>query len=674
MTGAATDRTGWREQFLANARRLVAARGDWVPPLTPALLRQADHLIVGELYRADGGESWVRIDPDTVDWTGQSLPVPRRAHAMLMIFRLLGPLAAAYRETRDERYAQSARRYFEAFLRAHPVTPSWAPSEHDGATCFPGRIGSTRSPGWLGLLPAFDGSPAFDDAFFDIVIRAARDMLTYLAAHVYPGRNIRILHGDVLLLGGIRLSFLPEAAAWRELGARIVNDAVVRQILPDGADMEGSAEYHCDVLELLAELWRLARSMPELGLRIPAEVIAGMYDYALHVTRPDGALTPINDTSYSPGRSAFGAHLAEARRAFRTAIGQPDELPPPCRHYRDVGQVFLRDSWGPDATYITFDATLRRGWHWHPGRNAIQLFAHGRPLVVDPGYTVPGQPCGRGTAHHSTVNINGLDQAHTLTWSRLRQAPGYDLVEGHYSGGYWPNTPDERFGAGIFGEHHRAMLWIRGRCIVVLDHILTKPERNGSLTIENVWQLAEGAAHVRADGRSAVTDNPDSNLLLLFPLAPGSSSVTAHAGERDPMRGWVVDIGRARPAPAPMIRLSATEREPWKVHLATILIPFAGGDAPELTATAQPPGVEFTDRTAGQLELRWSDGTSDRIVWSGRLEDSIDRQRGVDTDGELVHLRFDAAGRLAGGALAGGSFLRDGSAPGADLTGRVSRL
>jgi hypothetical protein len=140
------------------------------------------------------------------------------------------------------------------------------------------------------------------------------------------------------------------------------------------------------------------------------------------------------------------------------------------------------------------------------------------------------------------------------------------------------------------------------------------------------------------------------------------------------MRGWLPDIGRRQHVPAPMVRLAATEREPWKVHLATVLIPFAGTEAPHVTAHATRPGVEFTDRTAGRLHLRWADGSTDLIVWSGRIEDAIDTQHGVDTDGELVHLQFDATGRLSGGALAGGTFLRSDASPGVDITGRVSRL
>jgi hypothetical protein len=595
---------------------------------------------------------------------------------MLMRFGLLSPLASAFRKTADERYARSARQHIEAFLRAYPVAEGWSPPPDDGATSYPARIGSTRAAGWLGTLPAFLGSQAFDDEFFETIVEASRICLSYLMENIYPGRNIRILHGDVLLLNGLRLSFLPESEAWREMGVRILNDAVERQLLPDGADMEGSPEYHCDVMYVLAAIWKLARAYPGLELRVPGEKIAAMFEYALAATRPDGALTSLNDTGYNPPQGNFGDHVARARSEFLQGAGLPERTPPPCRHFPEVGQVFLRDDWGPEATYVTFDATIRRGWHWHPSRNAIQLFANRRALLIDPGYPFQNEKFpayGHKTAHHSTLNLNGWDQSHALARARLRQAPGYDLVEGLYIGGYWAKV-DASHGEGIFGEHHRSLLWIRGRCIVVIDQLHTILEPGRTPTVESVWQLSEGEVGLGEDGRSAVTGHPDSNLLLLFPLVHDGMRLAVHKGEWAPMRGWVPKLQGVCYTPAPMVRLYGEAGDPWKVHLAMVLIPFEGTDAPQVKAHALAPGTQFADRTAGRLDLEWPDGSSDLIVWTGRLEEAIDRQRGVDTDAGLVHLQFDRAGGLIGGLAVDGHFLRCDAVGKGDLIRQVQRV
>jgi hypothetical protein len=200
------------------------------------------------------------------------------------------------------------------------------------------------------------------------------------------------------------------------------------------------------------------------------------------------------------------------------------------------------------------------------------------------------------------------------------------------------------------------------------------PERGKELTVESVWQLSEGEARLGDDRRSAVTANPDSNLLLLFPLVLEGTEIAVHTGDPSPMRGWVPGPGRLRYIPAPMVRLWSRHLELWKAHLVTVLVPFAGADAPRVLARAARPGIEFADRTAGRLDLQWPDGSSDVVIWSGRLEEAIDRQRGVDTDAGLVHLQFDPAGRLVQGLAAEASFLLCEAAGPGDLMGRVRRI
>jgi len=648
-----------REQFLENAARLIAALGDFVPPWTPATLEQADHAVAGEVAPAADGVTYARIGFDAIDWTGAGSYNRETVEMALLRFHMLTPLASAFRQTGDERYAQAARRWIEAFLRDHPIVEDWKPAPNDGPTQYDLRVGCADNAGWLGTLPVFLRSQAFDDAFFEVVVGASRAHLAYLYDHVYPNRNIRFLHGDVLVTNGIRLAFLPESAKWRERGVRIINDAVQRQILPDGAHIEATPGYHAGVTGMFAQMGRLARGFPELGLAVPAERVAAMYDYALATCRPDGAISSIGDTRYVASRRPADSGVRSARAAFRAEAGLPDTLPPPCQTFPAAGQVFLRDKWGPDATYLTFDATTRRSWHWHPGRNSITLFANGRALLVDTGYpfkTEDFPACGQRTSQHSTLNLNGWNQSYSSAQVRVRQAPGYDLIEGLYDGGYWLQ-PSYSHGAGIYAEHHRAVLWIRGRCFVVLDQMLVTSDEENKPAVECVWQLSEGPAALDEAGRRAVTGHPDGNLLMLFPLTPPGTVASLHVGERGPMRGWLpIDWGR-RCIPAPMIRLVAQCYSPWNANLATVLVPFAGETEPEVAAEAETFDVAVGDRALCRLDLRWADGTGDRLIWARRLGHAIDQWCEVDTDASLVHLRLDADGNQVSGLAVDGSFV-----------------
>jgi hypothetical protein len=400
--------------------------------------------------------------------------------------------------------------------------------------------------------------------------------------------------------------------------------------------------------------------MPELGLAITTDMISRMHDYAVACTLPNGTITPMHDSRGGLQMGARRNEMMERRAAFRSTAGLPAELPPPSRLFPDAGQVFLRDRWGEEGTYLTFDATTRRSYHWHPSRNTIQLYAHGRALLVDSGYPFakPDFPAyGYRTREHSTLNLNGWDQSPARAQLSYRSVPGYELVEGLYEGGYWPIS-NHSHGQGIYAEHHRTLLWIRDRCIVVLDHLSTTSEAGRKPTLESVWQLGPGPVKLQPEQKKAVTQHPDSNLLMLFPLQPKGMQMSLHEGERDPYRGWLALDWGERYTAAPQIRLHAEKYDPWNADLVTVLVPYRGTTEPGLTAQATEPSLDPNARSPGKLLLRWADGSSDELYWTHRLNTAIGEQDGFDSDAALVHLQRRANGTLDRGLVVNGSYIR----------------
>jgi len=655
------------ESLCAANRRLAEALGDPVPKWTADISDQADHAIEGEIYRSPDGQ-WTRIDFDNVDWDCRNTPNPAHIIMVLRRFHVLGPLESGYRATGDERYARAARRYIEAFLRDDPPVENWAPKPLDGATQYDIRIGV-----WLTALSEFQQSQAFDEAFMAQVLQAARVMTRYLTTHVWPDRNIRFWHGLVLLKTGLRLAGLPESAAWRRQGLAIVNDAVRRQLLGDGAHMEAAPGYHQCILEVVHDAWRLGRAMPELGLRVPTERLAAMHDYQLCATRPDGAGISLHDSRYQPAVMKPQTAVRDARNAFRRDAGLPEQLPETSAWYPDAGQVFIREDWTAESSYLTFDAATRRSFHWHPCRNSITLFAHGRALLVDPGYTFETEAFpryGHRTAHHNTVNFNGWDQSQCPATLRADSAAGYTLVEGLYAGGYFP-VENAVHDPGLYGEHHRVLLWIHGRLGVVLDHVNHAGAEGDKPTIESCWQLSEGPADCDPSRREVVTRHEKGNLLMQFPLVLDGTEMSLHEGQRDPMRGWLpIDWGRLC-IPAPLLRVAAPSYDPWNGDMASVLIPFAGPTPPRIESKATGPEAVRDSRRAGCLRLDDEDGRRDLIVWTRRLAHAIEDQHGLVTDASLVHLRMNAAGAVEEGLMVDGTFCEFEDL---DLMGRVTPL
>ena len=641
-----------RDRVLLNCRRLDEALpgGGPLAAMEPNAVT-ADKAVDGVLAFRHLGTQWTCVGRTDIDWSGPAHDHQEWA-AQLNRFFYMPPLAAAWQQTGLPHYAEAARDYMADWLRVHPVGEGWRMPAYDNTLNL-----SIRMLQWFTALPVLIGSPAFDDAVVDAMLESACAQLDFLSDHLSSQTNWRIAQADSLVTTGLRLDGLAEATRWRTFGIDVLNDAFRRQVLPDGAHTERNPSYHVWMTGVFEKYWRLARAMPELGLVMTVEPIARMHDYALGSTRPNGAMNAMHD---SVGRRS-GSEPNEARTArvaFRRDAGLPDELPPESQFFPDAGQALLRDGWGEDATYVTFDATTWGGAHCHLSRNTVQLHAAGRSLVVDPGYLTyeasdPFCAYGRSTRAHSTVNVNGLSQCEADPDSRFLALPGYDLVASCYDGGYWDGEYTWRFrpshGDGLFAWHHRTMLWVRGRFTAVLDQVWHDYGER-PVFIECNWQLCEGGVELGPDGARARTCHDDSNVLLLFPLRPGGSTLQLHEGERDPLRGWLPGQGAC--VPAPQVCLLVDPAPAGSTDVATVLVPFGGRCAPQVVAEGS--GGNGVNR----LELSWDDGSTDEILWTGCLARAVDAQADLATDGSLVHLTRQADGRISQGLVVDGTFIR----------------
>jgi len=650
-----------RERILENHRRLQEAMGDMPDRLgRSAGGETAERALAGQV--AFYGSTWTDVGRSGIDWSGRHHDhVEWRAQ--LNRFFQLPALAKAFADTRDERYAAAARDYVEDWIRAHPTREGWDIAEYDNTLNLPIRVLM-----WSMSLRMLVNSAAFDDGFLAAMTTSAGVQLNWLMNNLKYRGNWYIAQADTLVTVGVLLDFLPDAADWRRRGVRILNEAFRRQVLPDGAHVERNPSYHGWMRQVFEKYWRVGRAMPELGLAIDAAKVAQMWDYSLAATRPDGANCALHDGGASLKPQPISVAI-KARSKFLTDAALPDELPPTSQPFPDAQQVFLRDGWDGDATYLTFDATPMHSAHWHASRNAIQLCAHGRALIVDPGsFTYEGsdpfQAYGVSTRAHSTINLNGWDQTWSTQKMSYRAAPGYDLVWSLYDGGYWKGR--HRGGwfspghlEGFHGAHYRAVLWIRGRAIVIIDHVYTTGTEGRNPSLESVWQLSPGPVRVDAGGGSACTAHDEGgNVLMLFPVRPTGGRLEVCEGQRDPLRGWVRgNIAKREHTPAPQVVMRVDDLEEWNNDLVTVLVPFAGKDAPRLTAEADG-GRTSGPHASGvsRLVLRWSDGTLDELYWTRRLEQIVRAPGQFETDGVLVHLTKDAAGALRQGLVVDGTY------------------
>ena len=151
-------------------------------------------------------------------------------------------------------------------------------------------------------------------------------------------------------------------------------------------------------------------------------------------------------------------------------------------------------------------------------------------------------------------------------------------------------------------------------------------------------------------GARVRTCHDDSNVLLLFPLQPEGAKLQVHEGERSPLRGWLP--GEGDYVPAPQVCLLVDPAPVGATDLATVLKPFTSQSPPEVAAEATSRGG------VNRLKLRWGDGSTDEVFWTGCLARAVDVQDEFETDGSLVHLAREPDGRLSQGLVVDGTFIR----------------
>jgi len=244
------------------------------------------------------------------------------------------------------------------------------------------------------------------------------------------GRLERHLLGNHLLANAKALVFSgcffsgPEADTWRQTGLAILRREHAEQILNDGGHFERSPMYHAIILEDLLDLIQLALHWPGT---VEVETVAAwrrqaapMLAWLAAMSHPDGELAFFNDAALGIAPNLAGL-WAEAL-ALGIEVPMPAVAPlvmlPESGYVRvekgeavllaDVGEI------GPD--YLP--------GHAHADTLSFELSVFGRRVVVNSGTSEYGLGAERlrqrGTAAHSTVQIDGADSSEV--WSGFRVA------------------------------------------------------------------------------------------------------------------------------------------------------------------------------------------------------------------------------------------------------------
>ncbi|HEY4163403.1 MAG TPA: alginate lyase family protein [Dongiaceae bacterium] len=369
-------------------------------------------------------------------------------------------LAAAYRLSGEERFAQRAADHLQSWWKANPPLRGvhWLSGIELGMRLIAWVWTRRLLAEWPGVGALFEGNPAFRLQLFQ-----HERWLAALHSRGSSANNHLIAEAAGLFMAATAFGGPAEQERWARLAAGILEQEIVSQTFPDGFNRELAFGYHGYALGLfmLAALegeaaerpmsddyWRIMSRMADamaanLGIdatgATPRCIAPRQGDgddaHALMLDAPgDGAWPPLLDLCgaaldalpwwpdpVQPSvLAALGAPLARGRAM---AQSRRAEIRPAGRPHRfaEAGVTFLRDeAETPRSICCRVDhgphGFLSTAAHGHADALSFELSIGGHPILIDPGtYCYQSDPSWRryfrSTIAHNTLELGGVDQA-----------------------------------------------------------------------------------------------------------------------------------------------------------------------------------------------------------------------------------------------------------------------
>lgn len=321
-----------------------------------------------------------------------------------------------------------------------------------------------------------------------------------------------------------------EAERWRVLGQRLLAREMREQILADGGHFERSPMYHAILLEDVLDLLHLADVYPQIfnaGLVSHWRECAGaMLAWLEAMTHPDGEIGFFNDAAFGIAPS-FG-ELARYAATVNVALVAAERGTGSSAARGSQPPAALQASEGPqtggagdepivvtglrESGYVRLEAASAIALldvapigpdylpgHAHADTLSFELSLFGQRVIVNGGTSRyglgPERLAERGTAAHSTVEIDGQDSSEVWGGFRVaRRAKTFDVrVEPAMAG---EDGGPERDAA----QHSRARAASHARVTAAHDGYRRLP---GRCVHRRRWEIAAGWLRVtdRIEGR-----------------------------------------------------------------------------------------------------------------------------------------------------------------------------
>lgn len=558
--------------------------------LEPDALRAAAEAVVNQSFTClnfppvtfSGRMNW-RHDPTPDPQTRWARELNR--HGWLM------PLALAYQQDGDERYAAKFVQLLQDWITRNPLPPQKA--EYDPVWALMG-VGM-RCLQWTAAFPLFMNSPAFTEAAKLLFLRSIDDHARFLAMLQSQG-NHHLCESLGLAVLGIYFPEFCEAATWREVAFTGLATVLREQVNADGSHYKLSTGYQWQATEEFMAIHALidgnGYALPTIDL---PQTLAKMYHFLAHMMRPDGALPVINDGVQGVPTTLTTALIKAGQRFGRSDllfVGSRGDFgtPPPVASvaFANAGVYIMRSDWSCDARYLLFDAGPYGAFHGHEDKLSIELCAFRQPFIVDAGsytddHTDPWRRYFVGSAGHNTVLVDGLSQvrrwqqeAMTLrigtkpaaTWHSCAEV---DYVKACYTDGYGDfhlaRTQTTVQVKDV--SHTRHIFFLKPDYWVIVDELQARRPHHYQALFHTHPAVV---ACVGSDNTVFLSTAAKSAYLTCLSADP-AVQVQLARGQTDPPQGWYAARHGQKEAATTVIFAREAPTKPQTTYLTTLFYP-----------------------------------------------------------------------------------------------------
>ena len=333
-------------------------------------------------------------------------------------------LAKAYFITGDEKYATKVITLFKDWVEQNPYKTgvSWASALEV----------SVRSYAWIWTLFFLLDSEQVDDAFVNDYMKQlylVGEFLSENLSYYFSPYNHLIGEASALFMIGYLFPTLKNAKKWASTGWKVLTSEIEKQFHSDGFTVEQASFYHYFTLGFYLQPIILRRQNGDSVPDSMMDHLEKIFDFSLHLTRPDGSTPWIGDIDnarsiyFTDAESwefrnflALGAvvfdspalkHSAEKNwedvlwlfghnglERYTALNGTPPTVDH--HHFTKTGCAIGRTNWSSDAHYYRFDCAeiadgifrdeVRSAAHGHADILGFELTAYGKNFIVDPGF------------------------------------------------------------------------------------------------------------------------------------------------------------------------------------------------------------------------------------------------------------------------------------------------